>query len=89
MLFGLSRSLTLALALTGMVRCTAGPEAIIESRSVEPDSAADTLDFSSMPEFLPAPDVEVRQAQKKPSTNDRWAKIAQQKGKEAIEQAWA
>lgn len=88
MLFDLSRSLTLALALTGMVRCTANPETIIQSRSVEPDSVADTLDFPRMPEFLPAPDVEARQSQKKPSDNDRWAKVAQQKGKEAFEQAW-
>ena len=86
MLFDLSRSLTLTLALTGMVRCTANPEAIIESSSVEPDSVADTLDFPRMPEFLPAPDVEARQSQKKASNNDRWARVAQQKGKEAFEQ---
>lgn len=42
-----------------------------------------------MPEFLSEPEVEAREAQKDPSNNDRWAKIAQQKGKETIAQAWA
>lgn len=84
----LSRSLTLALAMTGTVRCMGIPESISSSKSVEPDTMAGALGFPSMPEFLPAPDVEVRQAQKKPTTNERWGKVAQQKGKEAFEQAW-
>ena len=41
-----------------------------------------------MPEFLLVPEVEAREAQRNPSNNGRWAKIAQQKGKEAFAQAW-
>lgn len=41
-----------------------------------------------MPEFLLVPEVEAREAQRNPSNNGRWAKIAQQKGKEAFPQAW-
>ena len=89
MLFDLSRNLALALALTGMVRCADIPEPISDSRSVELNAMPDNLDFPTMPEFLPEPEVEAREAQKNPSNNDRWAKIAQQKGKEAFAQAWA
>jgi len=89
MLFDLSRNLALALALTGMVRCADIPEPISDSRSVELNTMPDNFDFPTMPEFLPEPESEAREAQKNPSNNDRWAKIAQQKGKEAFAQAWA
>lgn len=58
-------------------------------RSAELDAGTSIVNFPLVPEFLPSSRVDVRQAKKQPSTSDRWAKVAQQKGAEALAQAWA
>jgi hypothetical protein len=88
MLFHVFRNIILALALAITVICTEDLGPIDASKSMEVDVMDDTTDFPSMPEFLPTHDVEAREAQKESAANDRWAKVAQQKGKEAFAQAW-
>jgi hypothetical protein len=83
MLLDIPRNIIFGLALTVTVRCTENLGPIDVTKSIELDSMG-TAEFPSMPEFLPAPDVEAREAQKTSDANNRWAKVAQQKGKEAF-----
>jgi len=88
MLLQISRNIIFGLALAITVKCTENLGPIDASKLIGLDIVDGTADFPSMPDFLPAPDVEAREAQKTSDANGRWAKVAQQKGKEAFSQAW-
>lgn len=93
MLLKRTYAVILTFALAGGVTCSdindiGGNELASSSSAGMPVQERSAIDFPSMPEFLPEPEVEAREAQKKPNKNDRLAKVAQQKGAEALAQAF-